>query len=134
MSEDWLGSAPKSEGANSDAAVIPGPAASNLRRPGIAGSADTSRLLFPSLRFCIVDAFHFAVFLIESRYFRLQLLARRPEQDFVYVHVIRLAHGEDNRPRKRIGGDREALIELLDPCGGIPVRDVARQLGSDRAR
>jgi len=38
LSGDGLGSAPRNEGANNDAAVIPSPAARNLRRLGIAES------------------------------------------------------------------------------------------------
>jgi hypothetical protein len=60
--EDWRGFALKSEGANNDPAVIPSPAARNLRRLGIAGLAEASRLLFPGSRFCIRDSLHFVVF------------------------------------------------------------------------
>ena len=30
----------------------------------------------------------------------LQLLARGSEQDFVYVHILRLAHGKSDGPRE----------------------------------
>src|SRR6266571_9132407 len=44
---------------------------------------------------------------------RLQLLARRPEQDLVHVYVLRLADGECDGPRERVWGNRECLIELV---------------------
>src|SRR3989440_2829320 len=64
----------------------------------------------------------------------LQFLARGPEQDLVHVHLLRLAHGEDDGPRERVGGDREGRIKHLHVPGDLPLGDVARQLGGDRAR
>jgi len=37
----------------------------------------------------------------------------RPEPDFIYVHVVRLAHGEGDGAREGSGRNRERFIELM---------------------
>src|SRR3954453_11553520 len=63
-----------------------------------------------------------------------QFLPRRPEQDFVYVHIVRLLDREGDGAREGDGGDREILVILLHAGGRLRVGDVAGELRRDRAR
>src|SRR2546425_3939934 len=51
----------------------------------------------------------------------LELLARGPVQDLVYVHVFRLGHGECDCPRERFGGD--CKFKLSWACRPYPRPD-----------
>ena len=56
-----------------------------------------------------------------------------PEQDLVDVDVLRLAHRKDNRSGKRVGRDRNLVIERVDALGDGGVGYRAGQFGRDRA-
>jgi hypothetical protein len=58
--------------------------------------------------------------------FRLVFLACGPEQDFVHVHIIRLADGEGDHSRERVSGDRCFRIELVNSFGGFGVGHAVR--------
>jgi hypothetical protein len=45
----------------------------------------------------------------------LKLLPRRPEQDFVYVHVFRLADREGHGARERVSGNRDFFRAAASP-------------------
>ena len=47
----------------------------------------------------IILAQKFCTFIVCARG-NLQFLARGPEQNFIYVYILRLAHGEDDGPNK----------------------------------
>src|SRR5438445_11747266 len=62
--------------------------------------AETSRLLLPSFRFCIVPP---PGSCDESTAFASELLPPRPKQDFVDVHILGLAHGLGDGSREGLG-------------------------------
>ncbi len=64
----------------------------------------------------------------------LQHLARRAEEDLVHVDVVRLADGEGDRARERVGGDRGCLVELVHALGDVHLGDGVGQLRRYRAR
>src|SRR5437763_2052446 len=64
----------------------------------------------------------------------LQFLARGPEQDLVHVHLLRLAHGEDDGPRERVGRNRNLIIDLVDALGDVRLAHAVRQFRGDRTR
>src|SRR3954466_11533292 len=45
-----------------------------------------------------------------------QFLPRRPEQDFVYVHIVRLLDREGDGAREGVGGDREINSRNIAAC------------------
>src|SRR5258708_7105083 len=59
----------------------------------------------------------------------LELLPCRPEQNFVHVHVFRLAHGEYHHVGKGIGGDRQTLVELAHVLRHVGLGDAVGQFG-----
>jgi len=63
----------------------------------------------------------------------LEFLARGPEEDLVHVHLLRLAHGEDDCPRERFGRDCN-LIDLADVLSDIRLGHAVRQFRSYRTR
>ena len=63
----------------------------------------------------------------------LQLLACGPEEDLVHVHILRLADGKDDRPRKRIGRYRN-LVDLPGILGDIRFGDAVWQFGKHCTR
>src|SRR6266571_6459474 len=67
-----------------------------------------------------------------ASFVRLQVLARGPEQDLVHVHVLRLADGEGDGPRERVGRNRERLIELVKALGDVRLADAVRQFRGHR--
>src|SRR6266568_902624 len=93
-------------------------------------TAETSRLLFPSLRFCIVSpsSVWIAVSMVKS-----QFLARWPEQDLVHVNVLRLADRERDCASERLGRNRD-LVDLAHVLGDIRLGHALGQCGGDRAR
>src|ERR1700735_718718 len=70
-----------------------------------------------SFAFCCSDlpAYSFTITWGISPSFRSEFLARRPEYDFVDVHIFRLAEGEGNRPHERVSRDCGCRVELTDP-------------------
>src|SRR5437867_787015 len=64
----------------------------------------------------------------------LQLLTRRPIQDLVDVHVLRLADGERDRPGERLGRNRDRLIELANALGDVRLGHAVWQLRRHGAR
>jgi hypothetical protein len=64
----------------------------------------------------------------------LQFLACGTEEDFVHVHLVRLAHGEDHCPREGIDRNRELVIELAHIRGDLWLGDGVRQFRDYRAR
>src|ERR1700738_2812745 len=126
--------------------------------------ADTSRLLFPSLRFCIVSPFGRSVLgagVAESHLMAarakmvpslppinpeprmptrmllslpLQLLARGPEQDFVHVYIARLAHCEDDYLRKRSWQESRSSCRTLQSLRSVRLAHAVWQLRGYRTR
>src|SRR5271166_2087247 len=54
--------------------------------------------------------------------FLSEFLSRGPEQDFVDVHVVRLADGERDGAREGVGRNCHLPIELADPGRRVRVR------------
>jgi len=64
---------------------------------------------------------------------RSVFLACRPEQDFVDVDVVRLAHGECNRPGEGVRWDG-LLVGLAHSLRDDWISDAVGQLGCDSTR
>jgi len=64
----------------------------------------------------------------------LKLLPRRPEQDFVYVHVFRLANREGHGVRERVSRNRDFFVEVVDARGYVGLGNAVRQLCGNRTR
>jgi hypothetical protein len=61
-------------------------------------------------------------------------LACRPEQDFVDVHLVGLAHGKGNRPRERVRRDRRSRVEFPNSVRSLRVAHTVGQLRRYGAR
>jgi hypothetical protein len=64
----------------------------------------------------------------------LELLPRVLEQNFVHINPLRLAHGEGDCPRERLGKNRDLRIEVADSLGGLRIGHGVRQFCGHRAR
>src|SRR5262249_25683790 len=62
-----------------------------------------------------------------------KFLPSRPENNLVYVHLVRLADGKRHRARERIRRDGSLCIEIPNTLPRFRIGDAIRQLRRDRA-